>query len=259
MRFVRLPLGLLSLIVVVAICNLHFALAGSSSQKVELLSGLGNHKGPVHALAFSPNSSLLASAGVDQNVIIWDTSMWRSVRRIEGNSGALHALAFNADGSVLAAGAVDGTVQLWNTALWSDPKVISAHDSDVRVVSFSNNGKFLVTAGRDNKLQPKSRFGRAGNFFSLDKTDDIVKVWNTTQWSLSHILPKATSRVVALSFTPSGQLLASGEEDGGIAVMNTKTWRTIKRLKFQHGSLKTIAFDASGTRLIGSRIPARLD
>lgn len=165
MKFVRSLIKFLLFTVVMVGYNCNFVWGKSSFRKVELPSSLESKIGPVHTLVFSPDGSLLASAGADRSITVWSTSRWRVVRRIEANSGTVRSLTFNPDGSVLAAGADDGTAQLWNTEIWSNPKIIPAHDREVRVVAFSKNGKFLVTAGRDNKSKPKSRFRKAKNFF----------------------------------------------------------------------------------------------
>lgn len=227
---------------------LSFASAGKS---FGLFLDIPGHEAPVYALAFSPDGTKLASAGDDQSIAIWDTDTWTLSLRIKSDFGAIHALSFSPDSSIFAAGSDDGTVRLWNTATWSNPKVISAHSRNVRAIAFSRDGKRLVTAGRDRKLQPAGLFGRARSFLNIDKTDDVIKIWNTSQWSLVRTLPRLTSRVVTLSFSPTKNLLASGEENGEVVILNTETWQATKRLQFQHAPLKTLTFNHNGTRLLG--------
>ena len=57
-------------------------------------------------------SSLLASAGLDGSVRLWDPATGRSIRTFVGHKGGAHSVAFSADGSMLASAGADGDVRL---------------------------------------------------------------------------------------------------------------------------------------------------
>ena len=67
----------------------------------------------VTALAFSPNTSLLASAGTDGTVRLWDPATGAELRRFEVGTGFVTDVAFSADGRYLAASSEDGLVRVW--------------------------------------------------------------------------------------------------------------------------------------------------
>ncbi len=65
-------------------------------------------------LAFSPKSRLLASAGHDSKVCVWDVESGRKLRELAGHLGQVTSLAFSNDGNKLASGSFDSTVMVWD-------------------------------------------------------------------------------------------------------------------------------------------------
>jgi RNA polymerase sigma factor (sigma-70 family) len=78
-----------------------------------------NLKGPVVALAFSPDGRLLAFALEDFDICLWDLAGKREVTRLKGHHGRVNALSFSPDGNLLASAGDDTTILLWSVGKWA--------------------------------------------------------------------------------------------------------------------------------------------
>ncbi len=75
---------------------------------------LAAHEGVVQAIAFQPNSCLLASAAADGWLCLWDQAQLTQV--LEGVSNGFSCLSWHPQGHLLAAGGQNGELILWRTA-----------------------------------------------------------------------------------------------------------------------------------------------
>ena len=80
------------------------------------LQTLEGHSDWVWSVAFSHDSTRLASASDDRTVNIWDTSRGECLQTLEGHSDQVRSVAFSHDSTRLASASDDGTVKVWDTS-----------------------------------------------------------------------------------------------------------------------------------------------
>jgi len=66
----------------------------------------------MYSLALSPDGTLLATAGPDRAVKLWDVQNGKMLRSLL-HADELMAVAFSADGRLIAAGGYDNTIVIW--------------------------------------------------------------------------------------------------------------------------------------------------
>ncbi len=126
--------------------------------------------GSINRIAFNPDGTILATAGMDGTAKIWQidreaNSLALTLRHtLEGHTDTVHAVAFSPDGLKLATAGYDGRVGLFDVET-GDGEFFDAHNGKVGVVQFVEKGKMLMSAGEDfaarlwdlTKQPPESR------------------------------------------------------------------------------------------------------
>ena len=98
---------------------------------------LRGHRGWVRSVSWSPDGKLLASAGADRAIRIWDVNTGQELRRIEKGVTYSFDLALSPDGRMLATGSKSNTAHLWELATGKERLRLEGHQSCVDRVAFS--------------------------------------------------------------------------------------------------------------------------
>lgn len=205
--------------------------------KVQLV--FKQHQQTVHAVAWSPDGTLLASGGNDQRLLTWNVNGQVQVNKRQ--NAAIRALAWSPDNHHLAA-AVATQVLFLNA---QDGKVVAqsmnVHRGLVTALAWSAQQPQYLVSGALDKLavvwntqafRPQTRFrqhtaGILAAGWSADgqtvgtcSLGGVTRVWNAASGRETHgfyLSEDANGNGVsldALAFQPGGNMLAAGGVDG---------------------------------------------
>lgn len=144
--------------------NLPALVAGSSDTQpgtlrvaipsVQMLIG---RSGWIKTLAFSPDGVILASAGRDKMVRMWNPHTGQALGEpltARRHASEVYAVAFSPDGTVLASAGSEGTVRLWNARTGRGlRKPLTGHSGTVHALAFSPDGTVLASTGSDGTVR----------------------------------------------------------------------------------------------------------
>ena len=98
--------------------------------------------GEASAVAFSPDGTTIATAGLD-GATVWSTSGTKLATMTGG--GKAESVAFSPDGRTLATGGDDGIARIWDVTTGQQIVALSGHSDFVDGVAFSPDGTELAT------------------------------------------------------------------------------------------------------------------
>ena len=156
----------------------------------------------ITSIDISSKGNYLAGLSTDGKVVVWNQEQNSENFRIETAGKNIKVVRFNPDNNLLAVGDADGTVELWDINLHKKISEVKAHGGQVNDIQFNTAMKQMATSGNDKKL----------------KIYDISDPADLTQPPVT--LADNEGFVLVMKFSPDGQMIVSGESEGGNNVIS---------------------------------------
>ena len=260
------------------------ALSGGFNPLVQVLNidgdaparAISGHPGAVYHFAYTPDGSLLASAG-SGGVRLWDAETGRGVA--EFVEMATKFVTFSPDGSLMAtasaSGGQDFPVRVWDVAsgallhVLDEDAEYAAQGGYTQIIAFSPDGERLytqtgiwdvATAAKlftvsDARLLAVSPDGALLAYATENNDDEaIIRLQSGKAGVVLHTLHgDFTAQIMRAAFSPDGQRLIVGDSAG-----NLHQWRIsgagdavedLGTLEMQPGSVEALVFSSDGKLL----------
>lgn len=233
--------------------------------KAKLLHVLQGHTQAVYTVAWSPDGQLLASGSADQTIRLWDASTGECLSVLQYHLGNVKSIAWSPSGSMLVSGGFhDGMVCVWNREKWTHRWVNSNHFKGVLVVAWSPDEIYIASGGDDATMRLwNAEDGTLLRIFKGHKelVNNIawspdgkrlascagaeIYIWDVASEILLHTLHES-SRIVVVAWSPKGNKLLAGGNNGIMSWWETENWTCLAVRKEHRGNVRSISISSDG-------------
>ena len=201
------------------------------SKVTELAAG----SGALHAIAFSPDDDIVATAGDDSGVRLWNTHTlkpWSPA--LDTSTPSVWDLDFAPTGHRLVTAGADGVARLWDLST-AGPRgaVMPAGSTDVASsVAVTPDGRVLVVGGGGT----------------------TVNLWDArTQEPLGGLELGEPALVVCVAVSPDGKHVAAGSLSGGVYLWDLASRQLLAHQALSNpGAIRALAFTPDSSVLVAA-------
>jgi len=112
------------------------------------------HEGDVYGVAFHPEGTRVASAGLDRTVRIWDTTTGEQVHVLRGHTSYVTEVRYTPQGDRIISAGGRGEIRVWEAESGKEVRGFEGHGGkDIRDMVLSRDGRRLYSAGDDRTIR----------------------------------------------------------------------------------------------------------
>ena len=216
-----------------------------------------SHAVPVRAVAWSPGGDRVASGSAAQ-VTFFNAFSGAVLAQRTGHTAPITSLAWTAGGrQQLVSGAQDRLAVVWNTTTYAAQTVFAAHTTAIEAVGWAHDGVSVASSSdggavrywlaqtgqqvhsyyQDTQVPMRTLAFAPGDFrLAVGGDDGVIRMYQAQQCLKTGTgvdgvacldAPQRFSAsqlpVFSLAWSPDGQHLATGHQDGTVTVWNAQT------------------------------------
>jgi WD40 repeat protein len=213
-----------------------------------LIRRLEGHPRIVYSIAFSPDDKTIASGSGDRTVKFWDAQTGRLLKTLSGHTEKVTSVAFSKDGATLASASGDDTIKIWDVSSGQLIRTVTGFTpgvSGIESVGFSPDGQMLVAS---SGVQVKIFETVSGKLLRAFETNEAHTSGGPVGMQMTTCCGSEARSAV---FSPEGNLVVSGHEDGTIKLWDVKSGKLLRIMKGRSSDVRSVVFSPDG-KLIAS-------
>ncbi|KAM6953450.1 WD repeat-containing protein 48-like [Aplochiton taeniatus] len=151
-------------------CNGKTLISASSDTTVKVwnahkgfcMSTLRTHKDYVKALAYAKDRELVASAGLDRQIFLWDVNTLTALTAsnntvttssLSGNKDSIYSLAMNQTASIIVSGSTEKVLRVWDPRTCAKLMKLKGHSDNVKSLLLNRDGTQCLSGSSDGTIR----------------------------------------------------------------------------------------------------------
>jgi WD40 repeat protein len=238
------------------------------------------------AIEFSPDGNTIATAGCISGggssvecgrgfIYFWDVNNLEKTHSFEIPNEDITSIKFSHDGKFLASSSYRGILRMWDVAS-GEPIILARIFPSVRDQEFLPEGETLVLGFEkkisiwDMEKDNISNINLSCDLSELTKSSDgkflasschfrnHINIWDLETGELIDTLEGHNDWVRNIEFSPDGEMLASGSNDGTVKLWDPIKGNLIKTLQEGSEMIFQVTFSPDGSKLASSSSDNRI-
>ena len=249
--------------------------AGQNSDATADADPLEQTGAVANQVVFSSDGRRALVAAADRSVRLWDVEARRDLKILVGHTGTVWSVAFHPVANLGISGGIDGTVRLWDLFTGSERTRIEAHDSLVSSVAFSRDGSRAISGGYDGvvrvwevassgsdsrelqRFEPGFKYVHAIDWHPKSPlvaiaADRGIWLWNPSTGEVARNWQAHDSAVTCVRFSPGGDRLLTGGDDGRVRLWETDTGKRLADWVGHRGGIRGLDWHPTGNWLLSA-------
>ncbi len=221
------------------------------------------------AIGFRPGTNQVFVADEDGHAGLWGADDGELKLRLASTDTGITSWVAAPDGSWLAGGAEDGRIVTWNPETGQLTAVLEGHGQPISELAVSPDGSRLLVPAAGSEAwvwgiasaellarlvlgsgqTARVAWSPAGNRLAAATKSGRTRIWDAASFDV--VGSTEHGRMVrGLAFSPDGELIASGAQDGTVQLLSSATGELVRVLESETGAVRTLAFTPDGQRLV---------
>jgi WD40 repeat protein len=237
----------------------------------EPLTVLEGHTAKVWDVEFSPDGKEIASGSVDNTLRLWNVEQARLLRTMQGHPFPILSVKYSPNGATLVTGSTDGLLRSWDVASGRMIRTYAGHNGWITGLDISRDGNWIVSSSEDSTVRlwrfPNSPIeqiideGMSGVKSTVFTPDSLAIAWGEVDGTIRlrtisglwlKVIKNSSQPVTSLQFSPDGEYLVSGFNDGVILVWRLNEDALVQSLRGHVDSINDLAFSPDGQWLVSA-------
>jgi WD40 repeat protein len=191
-----------------------------------VLATYRHHTNRVTTVAWSPNSTYIASGSLDQTVQVWATNSNSHFQPTiyRGHTAGVQTVAWSPDSKRVASGSIDKTVQVWDALTAEHAATYSGHSDIVLTVAWSPDGKSIASGSADG----------------------TVRLWDVATSTQKYVYRGHTASVNSLTWSPDSQRIASASSDKTVQITDATTGNHVYTYHGHTNTVNSVSWSPEG-------------